>query len=112
MKRVEIEAVKTITTIRKSTKRAAKTLADNGKAQPAVTKTETIQTANQQNSVTANSNAQPAKTPALAAGVQVRFSLFSPRAHRVSLCSEFNGWSPEAAPMQKAQDGRWQATVR
>ncbi len=43
--------------------------------------------------------------------VQVNFKLVQPRAKRVSLCSEFNGWSPEATPMDRLQDGQWSVTL-
>jgi 1,4-alpha-glucan branching enzyme len=29
----------------------------------------------------------------------------------VSLCGEFNGWSPEAAPMECKEGGRWETTL-
>ncbi len=43
--------------------------------------------------------------------VQVDFKLFQPKAERVSLCSEFNGWSPEATPMSRCADGQWSVTL-
>src|ERR1051326_2747555 len=44
--------------------------------------------------------------------VSVGFKTLEPNAKRVSLCGEFNGWSPEATPMTRADDGHWQVTVR
>ena len=29
----------------------------------------------------------------------------------MSLCGEFNGWSPEAGPMTRHEDGHWEAIV-
>jgi hypothetical protein len=43
--------------------------------------------------------------------VKVSFSVLEPEAKRVSLCGAFNGWSPEATPMVRQQNGEWQATV-
>jgi hypothetical protein len=52
-----------------------------------------------------------AQGPAKATSVNVSFALFRPEAHRVSLCGEFNGWSPEAAPMERHENGRWEKTL-
>ena len=43
--------------------------------------------------------------------VQATFVLFDPRATQVSLCGEFNEWSPAAAPMNRQADGHWQTTL-
>lgn len=43
--------------------------------------------------------------------VNVSFTLVRPRARQVSLCGEFNGWSPEAGPMTGHDDGHWEAIV-
>jgi hypothetical protein len=43
--------------------------------------------------------------------VNVSFTLIRPDARRVSLCGEFNGWSPEAGPMTRDDDGNWEAIV-
>ncbi len=43
--------------------------------------------------------------------VDVSFSLVKPGASQVSLCGEFNGWSPTATPMKQQDDGRWQVTL-
>jgi hypothetical protein len=32
-------------------------------------------------------------------------------AERVSLSGDFNGWSPDATPMKRHQDGHWEATI-
>ena len=43
---------------------------------------------------------------------RVVFTLASDReAERVSLAGDFNGWNLEAAPMERAADGRWRAEV-
>jgi 1,4-alpha-glucan branching enzyme len=54
-----------------------------------------------------------AKAPAPEAPqtVNVVFWVFQPQARRVSVCGEFNGWSPEANPMEPRGEGRWQATL-
>lgn len=38
-------------------------------------------------------------------------SVFEPRAQHVCLSGEFNRWSPDATPMKRQSDGRWEATV-
>jgi AMP-activated protein kinase-like protein len=43
--------------------------------------------------------------------VGVIFALVKPGAKRVSLCGEFNGWSPSATPMKRYDDGHWEANV-
>jgi len=43
--------------------------------------------------------------------VNVSFTLLRPSASQVSLCGEFNGWSPEAGPMTRHDDGHWEAIV-
>ena len=43
--------------------------------------------------------------------VNVLFALHKPDAKRVSLCGEFNGWSPTATPMKRHDDGHWETTV-
>jgi 1,4-alpha-glucan branching enzyme len=56
---------------------------------------------------------QPAltKAPAAPRTVNVVFWIFQPQARRVSVCGEFNGWSPEANPMEPRGEGRWQAVL-
>jgi hypothetical protein len=52
----------------------------------------------------------PAVTPP-PAGVQVvRFSLAAPRAQRVSLVGDFNGWDPAATALQE-RDGTWTVVI-
>ena len=55
--------------------------------------------------------ADPAQSPSAPVSVNVSFALFKPEAGRVSLCGEFNGWSSEAAPMERRENGRWEKTL-
>lgn len=48
---------------------------------------------------------------ATAQTVNVGFALIRPGARQVALCGEFNGWSPEAGPMTRHEDGHWEAIV-
>ena len=67
----------------------------------------------------ATAQAQPApkaagaqvSKPAAAKSVSVRFALLRPSARQVSLCGEFNGWSPTATPMKRRNDGQWEITM-
>lgn len=43
--------------------------------------------------------------------VKAVLAFYAPWASHVSLCGEFNAWSPEAAPMKRLEDGRWEAEV-
>jgi len=43
--------------------------------------------------------------------VNVSFTILRPAARKVSLCGEFNNWSPDAGPMTRHEDGRWEAIV-
>ncbi len=43
--------------------------------------------------------------------LSVSFALHKPDAKGVSVCGEFNAWSPTATPMQLHDDGRWGTTV-
>lgn len=43
--------------------------------------------------------------------VTVSFALLKPNAKRVSVCGEFNGWSPSATPLKRHNDGHWETTV-
>ena len=52
-----------------------------------------------------------AAAPVAPETVNVVFRVFQPRARRVSVCGEFNGWSPEANPMELQGEGRWQTVV-
>jgi 1,4-alpha-glucan branching enzyme len=51
------------------------------------------------------------QAPAAPRKVSVSFSLFKPGAARVSLCGEFNGWSPDATPMKSQEGGYWKTTL-
>jgi 1,4-alpha-glucan branching enzyme len=55
--------------------------------------------------------AEPAAKPAAPKTLGVTFALHKPDAKHVSLCGEFNGWSPTATPMKRHDDGRWETTV-
>jgi hypothetical protein len=58
------------------------------------------------------STAAPEKpTPAVLPTVEVKFWLLEPHAKRVFLSGVFNGWSPDATPMQRQSDGRWETTL-
>ncbi len=52
-----------------------------------------------------------APTPPASLKVKVRFVVAEFAAKQVWLSGEFNGWSPEATPMKRHQDGHWEATV-
>jgi hypothetical protein len=43
--------------------------------------------------------------------IKVTFVLPISDAKRVSLAGEFNGWSPDATPMKRHDDGHWETTV-
>jgi hypothetical protein len=43
--------------------------------------------------------------------VNVSFTLIRPGARQVSLCGEFNAWSPQAGLMTRHEDGNWEAIV-
>ncbi len=49
--------------------------------------------------------------PAAPKTLSVSFALHKPDAKQVSLCGEFNGWSPSATPMKRHDDGHWKTTV-
>lgn len=51
------------------------------------------------------------QTAALPKIVNVSFVLKKPAARQVSLCGQFNAWSPDAGPMTRHADGRWEAIV-
>ena len=55
--------------------------------------------------------AAPAAKPTAPATLSVRFVLHRPDAKRVSVCGEFNGWSPSATSLQRHEDGHWETTV-
>lgn len=54
--------------------------------------------------------ARPAVTPANSP-VTVRFVLFAPDAHDVSLAGTFNQWDPAATPLVRSGTGVWSATL-
>ena len=41
----------------------------------------------------------------------VSFAYVGPDAKRVSLCGEFNDWSPDASPMTRQEGGRWETAL-
>jgi hypothetical protein len=54
-----------------------------------------------------------AAAPSAAAGVVVtRLSLQAPQARRVAVAGDFNGWSPEAAPLARGPGGAWTGELR
>ncbi len=55
--------------------------------------------------------ARPTPTSATAPTVSVAFEFHAPKAVRVSVCGDFNRWSPEASPLKQQQDGRWHTTL-
>ena len=55
--------------------------------------------------------AAPATKPTTPKTLSVSFALHKPDAKQVSLCGEFNGWSPTATPMKRHDDGHWEAAV-
>lgn len=61
--------------------------------------------------VSAPQATKTSQTAALPKIVNVSFVLKQPAARRVSLCGEFNRWSPDAGPMTRHEDGRWEAIV-
>ena len=55
--------------------------------------------------------AAPVAKPTAPKALSVSFALHRPDAKGVSLCGEFNGWSPSATPMKRHNDGHWETTV-
>ena len=56
--------------------------------------------------------AQPSPPPAIpAARVHVRFALHAPGASQVAVAGDFNGWRPDATPLERGVDGVWHAVV-
>jgi 1,4-alpha-glucan branching enzyme len=45
-------------------------------------------------------------------GCNATFRFLRPRAHRVCLVGEFNGWDINNLPMTRSADGVWTATLR
>ena len=52
-----------------------------------------------------------ALTPTARQTVKVTFVLHEPGAKQVALSGEFNGWSPDATPMKRRDDGNWETAV-
>jgi 1,4-alpha-glucan branching enzyme len=42
---------------------------------------------------------------------QVRFDLFAPEAHKISLAGDFNGWDINSLPMEKDNEGNWKISI-
>ena len=64
--------------------------------------------------LTAKPPHKPAVVPVQPPGspkVEVAFALLDLGATRVSLSGDFNGWSPDAAPMKREDAGHWETTV-
>ena len=55
---------------------------------------------------------RPGPPPAPGAEVVARLSLSAPQARQVSVAGDFNGWSPEAAPLRRGPGGAWTGEVR
>jgi 1,4-alpha-glucan branching enzyme len=55
--------------------------------------------------------AASAAKPTAPKTLNVSFALHKPDAKGVSLCGDFNGWSPIATPMNRHSDGPWETTV-
>jgi hypothetical protein len=53
----------------------------------------------------------PAVTRPKAPQPNAQFSFEAAGAQRVSLCGDFNGWSPEATPMKRLEGGRWEIAL-
>ena len=43
---------------------------------------------------------------------QVRFDLFAPEAHKISLAGDFNDWDVYSLPMKKDKKGNWMISVK
>ena len=50
-------------------------------------------------------------TPTAPPKGRVNFTLQAPQAKEVSLCGEFNQWTPTATPLKRRNDGRWEAML-
>ena len=50
-------------------------------------------------------------TPTALKTVNVSFAFAGLDAKRVSLCGEFNGWSPDASPMTRQESGWWETAL-
>ena len=56
--------------------------------------------------------ASPAPSAAAPGVVVTRLSLQAPQARRVGVAGDFNGWSPEAAPLARGPGGAWTGELR
>jgi Glycogen recognition site of AMP-activated protein kinase len=54
---------------------------------------------------------EPPSVPVPPKTINVSFALVKPGARRVSLCGEFNRWSPEATPLKPHENGRWETSL-
>lgn len=54
---------------------------------------------------------EAAPTPAAPGSARVSFVLLDLDAKQVSVCGDFNGWAPGAAPMKRDAKGLWSATL-
>lgn len=54
----------------------------------------------------------PPPAPAAPGEVVARLSLRAPQARRVAVAGDFNGWSPEAAPLARGPGGAWTGELR
>ena len=52
-----------------------------------------------------------APLPTASPKIKVSFVLLDLGAEQVSLSGDFNGWSPDATPMKRTEDGHWETTV-
>lgn len=55
--------------------------------------------------------AAPAGKASAPRTLSVRFAVHKPDAKRVSVCGDFNGWSPSAMSLKRHEDGHWETTV-
>jgi hypothetical protein len=55
--------------------------------------------------------AERTQLPADPSRVKVTFALLEPAAKHVSVRGDFNGWSPDATPMKRHDDGHWETSV-
>ena len=93
--------------IKKATKQLAQTaerVAANGHDAP---KSPALALTAKSASTPAAVSLQPPGSPK----VKVAFALLDLSAKGVSLSGDFNGWSPDAAPMKRDDAGHWETTV-
>ena len=55
--------------------------------------------------------AASATKPTAPKTLSVSFAFHKPDAKGVSLCGDFNGWSPSATPMKRHNHGHWETTI-